>query len=50
MQISGKTKTDPIPGIQNPRKFQNIIVQTIAHVTKDIKLMKQIADIEATPI
>ena len=39
-------KTDLTPGIQNPCKTQDIIVQTKAHVATDIK----IADIEMTPI
>ena len=43
-------KTDLIPGIQNPLKNQDLIVQTIAHVTTDIKVMKQIKGIERTPI
>ena len=37
MQISEKMKTDFKPEIENPRKIQDIIVQTIVHVTTDIK-------------
>ena len=33
-------KTDLIPGIQNPLKNQDLIVQTIAHVTTDIKVIE----------
>ena len=33
-----------------PRKIQDIFFQTIAHITTDIKIMKQIADVEMTPI
>ena len=43
-------KTDLTPGIQNPRKIQDIFFQTIAYITADIKIMKQIADVEMTPI
>ena len=50
IQISEKMKTDLTPGIQNPRKIQDIFFQTIAHITTDIKIMKQIADVEMTPI
>ena len=50
MQISEKMKTDVTSGIQNPRNIQDIIVQIIAHATTDIKVMKQIEDIEMTPI
>ena len=49
IQISEKMKTDLTPGIQNPRKIQDIFFQTIAHITTDIKIMKQIADVEMTP-
>ena len=50
MQISEKMKTDFTPEIENPRKIQDIIVQTIVHVTTDIKITKQIADTEMIPI
>ena len=50
MQISDKMKTDFTPEIENPRKIQYIIVKTIVHVTTDIKIIKQIADTEMTPI
>ena len=43
-------KTDFTPEIENPRKIQDIIVQTIVHVITDIKIMKQIADTEMTLI
>ena len=41
-------KADLTPGIQNPLKIQDIIVQFIAHVITDIKVMKQITDIKMT--
>ena len=50
MQKSEKMKTDLTPGIQNPCKTQDKIVQTKAHVIADIKIIKQIADIEMRPI
>ena len=50
MQMSEKMKTDFTPEIENPREIQDVIVQTIVHVTTDIKIMKQIADTEMTPI
>ena len=43
-------KTDFTPEIENPRIIQGIIVETIVHVTTDIKIMKQIANTEMTPI
>ena len=46
MQISEKMKKDLPPEIQNPRKIQDKIVQTIAYVTRDIKIKKGIADTE----
>ena len=45
-----KTKTDFTFEIENPRKIQDITVQTMVHVTTDMKIMKQIADTEMTPI
>ena len=50
MQISEKMKTDFTPEIENPPKILNIIVQTIAYITTDMKIMKLIADKEMTPI
>ena len=50
MQISEKMKTDFTPEIENPRKIQDIIVQTIVYVTTDIKIMKPIANTEMRPI
>ena len=37
MQISEKMKTDFTPEIENPPKILNIIVQTIAYITTDMK-------------
>ena len=50
MQISEKMKTDFAPEIENPPKILNIIVQTIAYITTDMKIMKLMADKEMTPI
>ena len=50
MQISEKMKRDFTPEIENPHKIQDIIVQTIVDVKTNIKIMKQIADTEMTPI
>ena len=49
-QTSEKEKTDFALEIENQLKIQNIIVQTPAHVTTDIKIMKQIAYTEMTAI
>ena len=35
---------------RNTEHWQNKIVQTIAHVTRDIKINKEIADAEIAPI
>ena len=45
-----KKKTDFTTEVENPCKIQDIIIQTIVHVTTDIKIMKQLADTEMTPI
>ena len=50
MKISKIMKTDLTLGIQNPHQIQDIIFQTIAHVTIDIKITKQILEIEITSI
>ena len=48
--MSEKVEVDFTPDIEIPPKIQDIIAQTIAHVTINIKIMKQAADTEMTHI